>query len=72
MDKRREIARQQKELEENQEYIEQMQEKIPEWKRGAVVISENQEETEKKGLFGKVTGKVKEKIKSTEAAQQFY
>lgn len=49
-----------------------MQEKIPEWKRGAVVISENQEETEKKGLFGKVTGKVKEKIKSTEAAQQFY
>jgi uncharacterized protein YaiL (DUF2058 family) len=41
IERRREVARQQREMEENQEYIDQMQEQIPEWKRGAVVISEN-------------------------------
>lgn len=39
--KRKELARIQKEMEENEEYIMQMQEQIPEWKRGAITVTDS-------------------------------
>jgi hypothetical protein len=40
MERRREAARLQKEYEDNAEHIENLQEQIPEWKRGAVILSD--------------------------------
>ncbi len=39
MERRKEQARIAKEMEENQEYIDKLQEEIPEWKRGAVTTT---------------------------------
>ena len=49
-----------------------MNENIPEWKRGALTVSDQTETEEKKGVFRRMSGKVKEKISSTESAQKFY
>jgi hypothetical protein len=71
MEKRKEQARLMKEYEENKEEIEKMQEQIPEWKRGAVTISDKPPEEEKKGIFKRMTSKVTDKISKTKAAQEF-
>ena len=60
-----------KEYEENKEAIDNIQQQIPEWKRGAVVISDKPQEEEKKGLFKRMTGKITSKIAKTSAAQEF-
>ena len=39
MERRREQARIAKEMEENQEYIDKIQEEIPEWKRGSLATT---------------------------------
>ena len=49
-----------------------MQEQIPEWKRGALTVSDQPSEEERKGLFGKLKHSVKEKINQTEGAKRFY
>ena len=71
MEKRKEQARLMKEYEENKEHIEAMQEQIPEWKRGAVTISDKPAEEQPKGIFKRMTSKVTSKITSTKAAQEF-
>lgn len=71
MEKRKEQARIAKEMEENQEYIDKLQEEIPEWKRGAVITTDQQAQEEKSGIFKRVTSNVKSKITSTKAAQEF-
>ena len=71
MEKRKEQARLQKEYEENKEYIDNIQEQIPDWKKGAVVVSDKQAEEEKAGLLKKLGQGVKSKISSTEAGKQF-
>ena len=45
-----------------------MQEQIPEWKRGAITISDTPTQEEKKGLLKKILGKSKEKLSGTKAA----
>ena len=44
-------------------------ESIPEWKRGALVVGDQEEEKkEPTGMFGRVKGKIKDRIDSTDAA----
>ncbi len=40
MERRRQAAKMQKEYEDNAEHIENLQQEIPEWKRGAVTITD--------------------------------
>lgn len=74
MEMRREIAKQQREHEEKlakmtPEEIEELEKAIPEWKRTAMVVTDQGEGEEKKsGIFGKLS----EKIGETEAAKKFY
>ena len=42
---------------------------IPEWKRGALVAQEAVEQEKKKGVFGRFSDGVKNKISDTEAAK---
>ncbi len=45
---------------------------IPEWKRGALVLVENDKEDEEvQGLFGKIKGKLGEKFKDSSVGKQF-
>ena len=46
------------------EEIEEMEKNIPEWKRNAVVLTDEKVKEEKSGMFGKLKGK----ISSTDAA----
>lgn len=71
MEMRKKAAEQQKKYDENKEEIEKMQEEIPEWKRGAIVVTDQQAEEEKPGLLKRFSNKVKSKITSTSAAQEF-
>lgn len=48
-----------------------MEAQIPEWKRGALVAQEAVQEEKKKGMFGKLSSKVKGKISETELAKNF-
>jgi hypothetical protein len=50
------------------EEIEEMEKNTPEWKRGALVVTEANQGQEKKGIFGSV----KEKVSKTDAAQKFF
>ena len=51
------------------EELEEYEKAIPEWKRGALVLSDKNEVIEeKKGLIGKI----KNQINETEAAKNFY
>jgi hypothetical protein len=51
------------------EEIEAMEASIPEWKRNALVLGDQEGPTEeKKGVFGKL----KSKINETDAAKKFY
>ncbi len=46
---------------------------IPEWKRGALVIVDNEKEAEEvKGLLGKIKGKVGESFNNSKFGKQFY
>ena len=65
MVKRKERAKAAKEWEEKQkemtpEELDAYMESIPEWKRGALVVDENQEEPEeeKPGIFGRMKNRV--------------
>lgn len=69
IDERKERARIAKEYQEKmkdmtQEEIDAYMEKIPEWKRGALVVSnaEEKEEQETKGLFGRTKDRFKDRI----------
>ena len=79
MSKRRERAKLAREWEEKQkdmtpEELAEMEEEIPEWKRGALVVASDDEEEEqkKRGMFGRMKGAVGDRINQTEAAQNFY
>jgi len=51
------------------EEIEAMEASIPEWKKGALVVNEDEGvKDEKKGVFGSL----KSKINETDAAKKFY
>ena len=75
MEQRKKIAKLQKELEKNElspEELEKLQEQIPEWKRGAVTMTDQTPHEERPGLFGRLGRKVKRSISDTDAAKQFY
>ena len=67
------LARESEEKEKNMtpEEIAEMEKNVPEWKRNALVASEAQVQEEKKGLFGRLSSSIKEKVSSTEAAKKF-
>jgi len=76
MEQRKKMAKMQRELEQKEkdltpEEIEEIQANIPEWKRGAVTVTDGPTE-KKKGIFGRMSSKVKSKISNTGAAQKFY
>ena len=79
MVKRKERAKAAKEWEEKQkemtpEELDAYMESIPEWKRGALVVDENEEELdeEKPGIFGRMKNRVQSRIDETEMAKKFY
>jgi len=77
MERRKKLAKQQREMEAKQEEmtpeeIEAMEASVPEWKRGALVVTDEGQQEEKKGIFGRIKSKVSGKISSTEAAKKFY
>lgn len=72
IERRREAAKLQKEMDESQEHIENIQQQIPEWKRNAVTVTDQQAQEEKKGIFSRLAKGVKSKISETEAAKQFF
>ena len=45
---------------------------MPEWKKGAVTVTDGKVQEERTGLFKKIKGKVAKSISNTEAAKQFY
>jgi hypothetical protein len=53
------------------EELEEMEKNTPEWKRGALVVTDAAAEEEKPGMFGRFSKKVKTKISSTDAAKKF-
>lgn len=67
------MARESEEKEKNMTPDEraEMEKNVPEWKRNALVASEAQVQEEKKGLFGRLSSSIKEKVGSTEAAKKF-
>lgn len=56
----------------SQEEIDQLQQEIPEWKRQAMVVSDQQEPEERKGIFKRFGEGVSDRVSKTEAAQKFY
>ena len=77
--KRKERAKLAREWEDKQkdmtpEEIAAMEESIPEWKRNALVIASDDEEEEKqkRGIIGRMKGRIGDKLNETEAAQNFY
>ena len=54
------------------EELDAYMESIPEWKRGALVVTEQEKEQEaKKGLFGKLKSKASERFNETDFAKDF-
>lgn len=49
-----------------------MEEAIPDWKKGAVTVTDGATKEEKAGIFGKLKKGVAKKISNTDAAKQFY
>ena len=73
-DQRKKIAKMQRELQEQEDSMtpeerEAAEAQIPEWKRGALVAQEAVEQEKKKGVFGRFSDGVKNKISDTEAAK---
>ena len=72
-DQRREMAKLQREEQDrlkemSPEEIEAMEALIPDWKKNALVTTEQLEEPEEKGIFGKM----KSKLDDTDAAKKYY
>ena len=72
MTERKKLAKQQREMEEAQEKLspeelEELEKSIPEWKRNALVLQGEEIKEEKPGVFGRL----KDRIKSTDAAKNF-
>lgn len=77
MEQRKKFAKQIREQEEREkemtpEEIEAMEANIPEWKKNAIVVSEERIEEVEKGVLGRMSQKMKDKISKTEQAQKFY
>lgn len=80
LDQRKERARLAKELEEKMskmtpEELDAYMESIPEWKRGALVVTEGGQELEQEevqGIFKRVRSKLGDKVKNTKIAKDFY
>lgn len=78
MSKRKERAKLSREWDEKMaemspEELAAMEESIPEWKRNALVVGDNDEEDEvKPGMFKRMKTAAGDKISNTEAAQKFY
>lgn len=53
------------------EEIEAMEAATPEWKRGALVVSDQVVEEDQPGMFGRLKNKVSSKISNTEAGKRF-
>ena len=73
---RRKMAKMQKEaeaLEESMtpEEIEAAEAATPEWKRGALVVTDAVEEEEQPGMFGRLKNKVSSKVSNTAAGKRF-
>ena len=67
------MAKQQRELDEREEKmtpeeLEEYEKSIPDWKRGALTVTEQEVQEEKKGMFSRFRSQVKIKVKGTEAA----
>jgi len=77
MEQRKERARLAKEWEDatkemTEEEIQAYMDEIPEWKRGALVVSDfGKKEEKKRGMFGRAKDALGNKISSTEAFQDF-
>ena len=54
------------------EELEEFEASIPEWKKGALVVSEAVSEEEQRGLFGRLSDKAKHRFSQTEAGKRFY
>jgi len=73
MEQRKKFAKQIREQEEREkemtpEEIEAMEANIPEWKKNAIVVSEERIEEVEKGVLGRMSQKMKDKISKTEQA----
>lgn len=78
MEERKERAKIAKEIEEKmanmtQEELDAYMEQIPEWKRGALMVAETEEEQmeQRKGVYRRTKEKLSAKINETEAYQRF-
>lgn len=70
MEKRRELAKLESKL--TAEEIDAIQDEIPEWKRAAVTIVDNQAAVEeKKGFLSRQMGKISNKLGDTKVAKDF-
>jgi hypothetical protein len=58
-------------IEMTQEEIDAIEAEIPEWKRGALVVTNEQALEDKDGLLKRFRKKVKSRIMETEAAKTF-
>lgn len=67
------IAKEAQEKEESMtpEEIEAMEAATPEWKRGALVVTDAEVEEDKPGMFGRLKNKVQSKVMNTEAGKKF-
>ena len=78
MEERKERAKIAKEIEEKmasmtQEELDAYMEQIPEWKRGALMVAQTEEEQmeQQKGVYRRTKEKLGAKISETEAYQRF-
>jgi hypothetical protein len=57
----------------SQEEIDAYMESIPEWKRGALVVAQTEEEQieQQKGIFGRAKDRVSKRINESETVQKF-
>jgi uncharacterized protein YjbJ (UPF0337 family) len=53
-----------------EEELKEMEEAIPEWKRGALVMQDEEVVEKKKGLFSRAFGKAKAKVGSSKFVQE--
>lgn len=77
MERRKQLAKEHREMEEKRkeltpEELEEIEKSIPEWKKGALVVSEEAAEEERRGLLGRFSDNVKHRFGQTEAGKKFY
>ena len=72
MQERKEVAAKMKAQEElSAEELEKIEGAIPDWKKGAVVMTDQPQQEEKPGLFKRLRNKVSSRISETEAMKNF-